>query len=455
MKLLLTGLSHHTAPLEVRERMVFDADSVPQALGRLREMAPTVQEALLLSTCNRTEVLLRCDDPTPTLSQVRNFLIEKSGMERSRMEKALYTFRDLEAVRHFFRMAASLDSMIIGEPQILKQVKDAHGCALREGQLGTILDGLCRRAFQSAKRVRTDTAIGRNPVSISYTACELARQIFGSLAGRAVLVLGAGKMSELTLRHLVGAGADKIFVSTRRYERAMEVARRVEGEAISFERMKEFLPQVDIVISSTAAPNVLLQKEDVTALMRKRRNRPVFFIDIAVPRDIDPAVNQVDNAYLYDIDDLHRVVDDNLQERKREARRAEEIVEREVQAFQLWFRNLAAGPTIAAMRRSMHEVRLDEFERFRSRMTSLTPEQLAVVEEFGRGLVNKILHRPMVELKKSMNGNAAPGQVDLLRRLFGLTQEAETASPPQAREPRQAGAQKAPVDRTGRGNHDT
>ena len=435
--------------------MVFDADSVPQALGRLREMAPSVKEALLLSTCNRTEVLLRCDDPTPTLDQVRKFLLEKSGVEKSRMEKALYTFRDLEAVRHFFRVAASLDSMIIGESQILKQVKDAHSYALREGQLGTILDGLCQRAFQTAKRVRTGTAIGRNPVSIAYTACELARQIFGSMAGRAVLVLGAGKMSELTLRHLVGAGADKIFVSTRRYERAMAVARRVEGEAVSFERMKDFLPQVDIVISSTAAPNVLLTKEDVTALMRKRRNKPVFFIDIAVPRDIDPAVNQVDNVYLYDIDDLQRVVDDNLKERKREARLAEEIVEKEVHAFQVWFHNLASGPTIAAMRKAMHEVRLDEFERFRSRMTSMTPEQLAVVEEFGRGLVNKILHRPMVELKKSMNGNAATGQVDLLRRLFALTPEAGNASPPRAGEPPQAGGPQAPVDNTGRGKHDS
>jgi len=454
VKLLLTGLSHHTAPLEVRERMVFSADSVPQALERLREMAPAVKEAVLLSTCNRTEVLLRCDDPAATLAQVRSFLQEKSGIEKSRLDRSLYTFWDLEAVRHFFRVAASLDSMIIGEPQILKQVKDAHTCALREGQLETILDGLCQRAFQSAKRVRTDTAIGRNPVSISYTACELARQIFGSLAGRAVLVLGAGRMGELTLQHLVGAGADRIFVITRRYERAVELARRIQGEAVSFAHMKECLLQVDIVISSTSAPNVILKKEDVTALMRKRRNKPIFFIDIAVPRDIDPAVNQVDNVFLYDIDDLQRVVDDNLQERKREARLAEEIVEKEVQAFQTWFRNLAAGPTIAAMRKSMHDVRLDEFERFRSRMTSMTPEQLAVVEEFGRGLVNKILHRPMVELKKSMNGNASPGQVDLLRRLFGLSQEAEIDSPPRAGEPRHEGAPQAPVSKAGNEQHD-
>jgi len=213
--------------------------------------------------------------------------------------------------------------------------------------------------------------------------------------------------------------------------------------------------KVDIVISSTAAPHVLLERADVAGLMRKRRNKPIFFIDIAVPRDIDPEVNQVDNAYLYDIDDLQRVVDGNLHERKREARRAEEIVEKEVQAFQVWLRNLAAGPTIAAMRKSLHDVRLDELERFRSRMSSMTPEQMAVVEEFGRGLVNKILHRPMVELKKSMNGSGAPGQVELLRRLFGLGELADTTTTPRAPATRQAGSQEPPVDETHRGQHDS
>jgi len=430
VKLLLTGLSHHTAPLEVRERMVFDADSLPLAMRRLREMAPAVEEIVLLSTCNRTELLMRSSDAVETTKQVRTFLREKSGIDRARLDSALYNFRDVEVVRHLFRVAASLDSMVIGEPQILKQVKDAHAGAVREGQLGTVLDGLCRRAFQTAKRVRTETAIGRNPVSISYTACELARQIFGKLSGRAVLVIGAGKMSELTLRHLVSAGADKIFVTTRRYERAMEVARRFHGEAVNFDRVAEFLPKVDIVVSSTAAPHILLKKADVAALMRKRRNRPIFLIDIAVPRDIDPAVNEVDNAYLYDIDDLQRVVDDNLDERKREAIDGERIVDAEVKSFQRWYHSLAAGPTIAAMRVALHDLRLDEFERFRARLGSLSPEQIAVVEEFGRGLVNKILHRPMVELKKSADGSAGPGQVDLVRRLFGLDEQGASGDPP-------------------------
>jgi glutamyl-tRNA reductase len=432
VKLLLTGLSHHTAPLEVRERMVFDADSLPLAMRRLREMAPTVEEIVLLSTCNRTEVLMRTSDAVAASEQVRKFLREKSGVERQRLDSALYTLRDEEVVRHLFRVAASLDSMVIGEPQILKQVKDAHSGAVREGQLGTVLDGLCRRSFQTAKRVRTETAIGRNPVSISYTACELARQIFGNLAGRAVLVIGAGKMSELTLRHLVSAGADRIFVTTRRYEKAMEVARRFDGEAVNFDRMAEFLPQADIVVSSTAAPHVLLSKDDVADLMPKRRNRPIFLIDIAVPRDIDPAVNEVANAYLYDIDDLQRVVDDNLEERKREAADGERIVEVEVKSFQRWYHSLAAGPTIAAMRVALHDLRLDEFERFRNRLSTLSPEQMAVVEEFGRGLVNKILHRPMVELKNSADGSAGPGQVDLVRRLFGLNEAGAAGTGPEA-----------------------
>ena len=448
MKLLLTGLSHHTAPLEVRERMVFDADSLPLAMRRLREMAPGVEEIVLLSTCNRTELFMRTSDAVATTEQVRTFLREKSGVDRERLDSALYTFRDVEVVRHLFRVAASLDSMVIGEPQILKQVKDAHSGAVREGQLGTVLDGLCRRAFQTAKRVRTETAIGRNPVSISYTACELARQIFGNLTGRAVLVIGAGKMSELTLRHLVSAGADSIYVTTRRYEKAMEVARRFNGEAVNFDRMAEFLPKVDIVVSSTAAPHVLLKKDDVAALMRKRRNRPIFLIDIAVPRDIDPAVNEVANAYLYDIDDLQRVVDDNLEERKREAADGERIVETEVKSFLRWYHSLAAGPTIAAMRVALHDLRLDEFERFRSRMHNLSPDQLAVVEEFGRGLVNKILHRPMVELKRSADGSAGPGQVDLVRRLFGLNDQGVSGGVPQADKKQKQEAESSSSGRT-------
>jgi glutamyl-tRNA reductase len=403
--------------------MVFDGPSLPLGLKRLGEVAPAAEEWLILSTCNRTEILLRTRETAVVPEQIRSFLLEKSGLEAARLDSVIYTLHDLDAVRHFFRVASSLDSMVVGEPQILKQAKDAHACALREGRLGTLLDGLCRRAFQAAKRVRTETDIARNPVSISYAATELAKTIFGDLTGRSVLVLGAGEMSELTLKHLLAAGAETVYVSTRHFERAVEVARGVGGEAVAFNRMKEYLERVDIVISSTAAPHALVQRADVVPMMRRRRNRPVFFIDIAVPRDIDPDVNKVDNVYLYDIDDLQRVVDENLEERRREAVRAEEIIESEVESYRRWYLGLAAGPTIAALRELLHGLRESELDRFRGRFSGLAPDDLASVEEFARGLVNKILHRPSTELKRSLSGHSTPGQVELVRRLFGLDEE--------------------------------
>jgi glutamyl-tRNA reductase len=400
--------------------MVFDGPSLPLGLKRLGEVAPAAEEWLILSTCNRTEVLVRGRETAALPDQIRSFLLEKSGLETGRLDNALYTLHDLDAIRHLFRVSSSLDSMVVGEPQILKQVKDAHACALREGRLGTLLDGICRRAFQTAKRVRTETDIARNPVSISYAAAELARTIFGELTGRSILVLGAGEMSELTLRHLLSAGAGTVYVSTRHFERAVELARRVGGEAVAFNRMKEYLERVDIVISSTAAPHVLIRRDEMVPMMRRRRNRPVFFIDIAVPRDIEPEVNTIDNAYLYDIDDLQRVVDENLEERKRAAGHAEEIVESEVEAVRRWYLGLAAGPTIAALRQSMHDLKERELERFSGRLAELPAHQQSVVEEFARVLVNKILHRPSTELKRSLDGRSAPGQVELVRRLFGL-----------------------------------
>ncbi len=449
MKILLTGLSHHTAPLDIRERMVFDAAALPLGLKRLAERVPGAEECLILSTCNRTEILLRRDDLSPAPAQVRGFLSEKSGIDDGRLDRALYAMRDEEAVRHFFRVAASLDSMIVGEPQILKQVKDAHACALGEGRLGTILDHLCRRAFHAAKRVRTETEIGRNPVSISYAAAELARTIFGELSGRSVLVLGAGKMSELTLRHLVAGGAGTIYVTTRHMERAVDVARRVGGEPIPFDRMLEPLDRVDIVISSTAAPHLLLRRDQVADLMRQRRNRPMFFIDIAVPRDIDPAVNELDNVYLYDIDDLQRVVSDNVEGRQREAAHAERIIDTEVESFRRWYLGLAAGPAITALRQRLHGLREQELERHRGRLSGLTPEQMAAVETYARGLINKILHRPTLELKRSLDGRGAPGRVALVRRLFDLDGEDGPAQGQAAVEG--AGSERVPTRARGEG----
>ena len=423
MDLLLVGLSHRTAPLEVRERVAFDAASLPVALERLAGMGGRIQEVMLLSTCNRTEVILRAGDLSAAAESVTRFLQVRSGLSRGDLDEVLYRLRDLDAVQHLFRVSSSLESMMIGEPQIAHQVKEAHARALEEGRLGAVLDGLCRRALSTAKRVRRETRIGENPVSISYAASELARTIFGSLAGRKILVMGAGKMSELAVRHLMAAGATGVNVTTRRYHRAVDLASRVGGDALPFDRKQRALEEVDVVISSTAAPHVILTRDDVAELIRKRRNRPIFFIDIAVPRDIDPAANDIDNVYLYDIDDLQRVVDSNLDERRQEAVRAEAIIAREVESFHRWYVSLAAGPTINSLREALHGLKDRELERFRSRCRGLSADQEAAVAGFARALVNKILHRPITELRRSLDGRSVPGQIEVVRRLFGLDDE--------------------------------
>ncbi|MFQ5767067.1 MAG: glutamyl-tRNA reductase [Acidobacteriota bacterium] len=425
MQLHLIGLSHKTAPLEMRERLVFDPASLPEALERLSSLIGEGHEILLLSTCNRTEILLHHHRDSFSLEPIHRFLREKSGLPPSRLDGSLYSLEDEDAVRHIFRVACSLDSMVIGEPQILHQVKQAYACARREKRLGPIIDALLQRAFTVAKKVRSQTGIGRHPVSISHAAVELAQTIFGELADRKVLVMGAGKMSGLTLRQIMAGGVRDCHVATRRFQHGLELAQQVGAEAIPFRKVHSFLEEVDIVISSTAAPHHLLNRSQIVSLMRRRRNRPIFFIDIAVPRDIDPAVNDLDNVYLYDLDDLEQVVNDNMEERRKEGRHAEAIIDEEVIRFRRWFLGLSAGPVIKALRVSLHQLRDAEFSRLKSQLHGLTVQQMDQVERFSRTLVNKILHQPTAELKRSLDGRSAPGQVALVRRLFQLSEPVE------------------------------
>jgi glutamyl-tRNA reductase len=428
MRLLVTGLSHRTAPLEIRERLAFDPASIPLAIERLREICGPKTECLLLATCNRTEVVLAHPQPEVTRAAVRRFFLEKSGLEPSRLDAVLYRHEGIEAVRHLFRVAASLDSMVVGETQILKQVREAHARATASGSVGGLLDGICRRAFQAAKRVRTETEVGRYPVSISSAATDLARRIFGSLEACTVLVLGAGEMSKLSVRHLVSAGAGRVLVITRHAERAGDLACRVGGEARPFSSLIESLTEADIVIASTSAPHPIVHRGDVAEVMRHRRGRPIFFIDIAVPRDIDPAVHGLENVYLYNLDELQRVVEENLRGRGRAADRAEALVREEVSSCAKWYAAQAATPAITALRRTMDEMREREFSRVRGRLSSLSEDQMALVEQFSRALVNKILHRPTIELRRALETGAQPGDVDLVRRLFGVDEEAPVAT---------------------------
>ena len=417
MQLSLVGLSHHTAPIEVRERLHFPEKDLPAALHALVER-DAVEEAIILSTCNRVEILARLTDDADARSLLGDFLSRQRRVPRDLLDKHLYHHSQREAVRHIFRVAASLDSMIVGEPQVLGQVKAAYATGRAVGTVGGILDAVLAHAFATAKKVRTETGVAASAVSVSYAAVELARKIFGSLEGKTVFLIGAGKMSELAARHLRRSGARAIFVANRTLARAEELAKELGGETVRFDELLSFISRADIVISSTGAPVYIIKKEHGARFLAERRNRPMFFIDIAVPRDIDPALNKLNNIFLYDIDDLQQVVEANLRQRRREALRAEEIVEREVDRLLGRLKRLEVAPTIAALQEHLHGLRQQELER--ARLRDLSPEQHTAVEEMTRRLVNKILHGPIAELKRLPQEPNGLKLTEFARRLFRL-----------------------------------
>src|SRR3989440_3000355 len=386
MQLALVGLSHKTAPVEVRERLAFNSDALRAALTSLVGRQE-VNEALILSTCNRVEVL--AESPDDRL--IRDFICEFHQISHDSVSTHLYSYRNVEAIRHVFRVTASLDSMIIGEPQILGQVKEAFRIAMDAGTVGMHLSALMNRAFAVAKKVRSETGISQSAVSVSYAAVELARKIFGDLSGKTVMIIGASKMGELAAKHLKRAGASSVLVTNRTFERAVELAKVFEGAAGPFEHFTDHMNRSDIVISSTGAPHFIIGRNLAEQVIHRRKNKPIFFIDIAVPRDIDPAVNQIDNAFLYDIDDLQQVIDANLKERMKEASRAEEIIDSEVQAFCVKMQSREVVPTIVQLRDVLEKLRRDEIERHRRHLKDMSPDQQAHVDQITKAIINKIL----------------------------------------------------------------
>jgi len=419
MVILTVGMNHNTAPVEIRERLHVAEAELPTLLELLGK-EPSVLERMVLSTCNRVETYLVTDDPEEAQATIPQRLAEWSRTPIALFEKSLYLYRHDGAVRHAFRVASSLDSMVIGESQILSQVKAAYQTALAHEATGPILNTLIARALGVAKKVRTETGIGESPVSVPSAAIGLAKKIFGDLTGRTVLILGAGKMSELAARHLFGEGVRSLLVSNRNFERATEVAERLQGRAVRFDQVRQEMLHADIVISSTTAPHYLLHRSDMDDIIRLRRNRPIFLIDIAVPRDIDPEVNHIDNVYLYDIDDLEGVVATHRLERQREAEQAELIIDREVKNFMRWQKSLEVVPTIVTLRRHLEGIRETELEKALSRLQDLTPAQQEAVRALAQGIVNKILHHPTTELKRQSINREGPLYVNALRRLFGL-----------------------------------
>lgn len=420
MRLWLTGLNHRTAPVAVRERLAFPEADLPQALADLRA-APGISEAMILSTCNRVEVSVAAHDECDAKDAMIAFLCRARGLDRSWLQPHLYSLCDQDAIRHLFRVAASLDSMVVGEPQILGQLKSAYAVARDAGTLAGALDTAVSRAFGVAKRVRTETDIGASAVSVSYAAVELAKEIFGKLQGRKVMLIGAGKMSELAARHLTRSGAS-ILVTNRTEARARELAGLVRGTVIPYDAYRKQLREVDIVIASSGAPDYILTKDDVKRILDARKNRPMFLIDIAVPRNIEPAVNELDNVFLYDIDDLQKVVSENVKSRLNEAEEADRIVAEEVERLESWMRARSVGPVIVDLQDALEKLRSTEIERVRGKLGPLTPQQEQAIEQLTRGIVAKIAHGPIAALRRNA-GDATV--IDRIRNIFRLDEEAE------------------------------
>jgi len=379
-----------------------------------------IREGFFLSTCNRVEALVVADQIDAARGSVVSLMARLGGIDPGDLMPCLYVFEQMNAVRHIFKVASSLDSMVVGEPQILGQIKEAYGLATREKTSGVILNRLMHRAFHVAKRVRSETGICGSAVSISYAAVELARKIFHLLEGKKVLLLGAGEMAELAARHLLSHGISSLMVANRTFERAVEVAGRFQGRPVSFDEIGSILTHVDIVITSTASPGYVITRNEVKQCLRKRRNRPLFFIDIAVPRDVEPQVNDLGNVYLYDIDDLKGVVALNLAQRKEEAVKACRIVEEEVGKFEKWLKTLSVVPTIVSLREKAESIIQAECAKSQSALEPLSPAQHRAVETLIRSIVDKVLNDPIVFLKERSGRPTVNTYLDLTKRLFQL-----------------------------------
>ena len=423
----VVGISHHTAPVALRERMVFSADTIAAAAQRLVAGSPTLVEAVVLSTCNRVEIFAMAHRDAVVAGTVVEFLGREHSMPPVLLEPHRYSHRGRAAVRHLFRVASSLDSMIVGEPQILGQLKEQYRCASEDGIAKDRLRTCFERAFRVAKRVRSETGIASKAVSVSSAAVDLAQRIFEDLGDKTAMIVGAGKMSELAARHLQGHGIASVIVTNRSFDRAVEMARGFGGTPVPFERFTQYLHLADVVLGSVAATGHILGPAQMAEVMKARRRRPMFLIDLGVPRNFDPAINDMENVYLYNIDDLSRVADEHRAEREHEAIRAEEIVEEETERF---WRSLHARdltPTIVALRGRLDEIRRAELARGLSALRRLEPEERRALEAMTTAIVNKILHAPMSMLKALANEEdteTAAEVAEMVHRLFALEQPA-------------------------------
>ncbi len=425
MNIVVVGLSHKTASVDIREKVAFAPTQMEKPLRALLTLED-IAEAVIVSTCNRVEIYITTRDIAGGMARIKRFLADFHQIPAETLEPHLYTHHGEAAIRHVFRVASSLDSMVVGEPQILGQIKTAYGYAAEYKTSGIILNRFLHKAFSVAKRVRTETKIASSAVSVSFAAVELARKIFGDLSDKTVMLIGAGEMCELAAKHFINNGVRGVMVTNRTYERAVKLAEEFEGKPVPFEDLFDQLHKADIVLTSTGATHFIIKPKDVEEVIRRRKMKPMFFIDIAVPRDIDPKVNDVENVYLYDMDDLQGVVASNLQQRAEEAKKAETIIDEEIGQFHKWLSNLEVTPTIVALRSKFEETRKAELEKTLGAWKDLPPDGAKRLEALTSAIVNKLLHPPTATLKRAGQGGRTDLYIDALRTLFELqTGEAE------------------------------
>ena len=422
MDLLLVGVSHRTAPVELRERLDFSARGVDRALATLAA-TPAHSEAAIVSTCNRVELYLGCEDVEAARRSVEQFLSDFHGVPVDQLAPHLYSKAGPEAAQHLFRVAAGLDSLVMGEPQVLGQVKDAFSLASELGCTGTLLNKLFHSAFATGKRVRSETALSEGAVSVSFAAVSLARKIFGNLAGRTVFVLGAGEMGKLTAIHMRSQGIERLMISSRTAAHAASLAQTIGGIAVPWDALASTLGEADILITATGASTPIISRSMIEHAMKARRQKPLFIIDIAVPRDVDAQVNDLEQVFLYNIDDLQAVVQENIARRGVEASQAEAIVAEEVTRFWGWLRSRGAVPTVVALRQRFEAIRQSELRRLEPKLASLPPEARARVDEITRLIVEKLLINPTEQLKSLSDDETVVAYSDALNRLFSLTDD--------------------------------
>ncbi len=429
--IILLGMNHKTAPVEIREQLALACQKEVNPLHMLPHLQQ-VEELIFLSTCNRVEFLFTCGAVAEAISEVKALLRTHVGLPSSiPLDSYLYVHKDMEAVKHLFMVASSIDSMVVGEPQILGQLKGAYRAAVEYRTVKMILNRLMHKSFSVAKRVRTETCIGSCAVSVSYAAVELARKIFGQINDKRVLLIGAGEMAELAAEHFLRQGVKSMTVANRTLERAVELAARFKAQTAPFDLLLEEMKKTDIVVSSTGAREPIITYRDVRARMRERRNKPLFFIDIAVPRDIDPKVNEIDNVYVYDIDDLQGVIEFNREERLNQARTAEHIINEETIKFRTWMESLDVAPTIVSVREKAERIRQNELRKTFSQLPDLTGRQKEAIEILSASIIKKLLHDPIMFLKKKAQRDTRAVYMDFTLRLFNLTEGIDEVDPAQ------------------------